>query len=210
MPRIRNFKEQRLYKPSEGRSHEKIDALFSGTIDLNLIREQWDSMVRVAASLKNRLVSANVIARRLASSGQSNRLARAFTALGRLLKTSYLLRYMDDPALRRQVRLQLNRGEARHQLARHAFFANQGEFRTGDYYEIMNKASCLSLLCNAILVHNTLRIAGVLQEAAETGKTFPPEVVSRVSPLYHNHVIMNGVYDFSEGIPMPSATRLDV
>ena len=36
------------------------------------------------------------------------------------------------------------------------FFADQGEFRIGDYQEIMNKASCLSLVSNAILVWNTL------------------------------------------------------
>jgi TnpA family transposase len=41
--------------------------------------------------------------------------------------------------------LQLNRGEFRHVLAKWLFFANQGAFRTGDYEEIMNKASCLSL-----------------------------------------------------------------
>jgi Tn3 transposase DDE domain len=37
--------------------------LFSGAIDLNLIAEQWDGLVRVAASLKNRIVSANVMVR---------------------------------------------------------------------------------------------------------------------------------------------------
>ena len=35
----------------------------------------------------------------------------------------------------------INRGESRHELARWIFFANRGEFRTGDYEEIMNKAS---------------------------------------------------------------------
>ena len=54
-----------------------------------------------------------------------------------------------------RVQLQLNRGELRHALARWLFFANRGEFRTGDYEEIMNKASCLSLLSNAVLVWNT-------------------------------------------------------
>jgi TnpA family transposase len=31
------------------------------------------------------------------------------------------------------------------------FFANQGEFTTDDYEEIMNKASALSLISNAIV-----------------------------------------------------------
>jgi len=37
------------------------------------------------------------------------------------------------------------------------FFANQGAFQTGDYDEIMNKATCLSLLSNAVVVWNTCR-----------------------------------------------------
>ena len=62
------------------------------------------------------------------------------------MKTTYLLGFIDDPALRRMVGLQLSRGEFRQKLACHTFFANQGEFRTDDYFETMNKASCLSLL----------------------------------------------------------------
>ena len=37
-------------------------------------------------------------------------------------------------------------------VGRCLFFANRGEFRTEDAEEIMNKASCLSLLSNAVLV----------------------------------------------------------
>jgi TnpA family transposase len=42
------------------------------------------------------------------------------------------------------------------------FFANRGEFRSGDYEEIMNKASCLSLLSNAVLVWNTMAIMKII------------------------------------------------
>jgi hypothetical protein len=59
--------------------------------------------------------------------------------------------------VRRPVQLELNRGESRHALARWLFIANQGEFHAGDYEEIMNKATCLSLLSNAVLVWNTAR-----------------------------------------------------
>ncbi len=195
MPRIANFKNQKLYKPKGNLHFNKLDAVFSGTIDLKLIIEQWDSLVRVAASLKNGIVSANVIARKLANS--SNRLAKAFTDLGRLVKTIYILRYVDDPKLRQKIRIQLNRGEARHQLAKYVFFANRGEFRSGDYFQIMNKANCLSLLSNAILIYNTLQIREVIKSNELLGKPFSPEAISRVSPLYHNHIIVNGIYDFS-------------
>jgi TnpA family transposase len=60
-------------------------------------------------------------------------------------------RLITEEELRRRIQLQLNRSESRHSLARRLFFANGGEFRSGDYEEIMNKASCLSLLSNAVL-----------------------------------------------------------
>ena len=205
MPRLKKLSSQRLFKPAgspeEGlfgrRGYPTLDALFSGTVNLNLIAEQWDALVRVAASLKNRIVHAHVVAQRLVSSAASNRLAMALTHLGRLVKTIYLLRYVADPVLRQQVRTHLSRGEARHDLARSLFFADQGMFRSGDYYQIMNRASCLSLLSNAVLVYNTLRIARVLEQAQAQGQTFAPEALAHVSPLMYRHVIVNGTYDFS-------------
>jgi TnpA family transposase len=68
--------------------------LWSGTIDTNLIREQWDQLVRLAASLKNRTAPANVITQRLANSSPSDRLAKALTALGQVVKTIYILRLL--------------------------------------------------------------------------------------------------------------------
>jgi Tn3 transposase DDE domain len=70
--------------------------------------------------------------------------AKALTALGGLVKTIHILRYIHEEPLRQAIQLQLNRGEFRHILAKWLFFANQGDFRAGDYEEIMNKASCLS------------------------------------------------------------------
>jgi len=90
----------------------------------------------------------------MATSSPSDRLAKALTMLGRVVKSIYILKYLNEEDLRHRVQLQLNRGEHRHSLARWIFFADQGEFRTGDYQEIMNKASCLSLVSNAILVWN--------------------------------------------------------
>ena len=187
--------------PEEGlfgsHSYPQLDALFSTTVDLHLMAEQWEGLVRVAASQKNRIVSANVIGRRLASSASSNRLAKALLQLGQLVRTTYLLRYFHDPALRQQMRTQRNRGEARQDWAQRLFFAEQGMCRSGDYYQMMNRASCLSLLSNAVLVYNTVRIGQVLARAKAQGQAFTPEAIAHVSPLARRHVIVNGTYDFS-------------
>src|SRR5271165_3988231 len=90
--------------------------------------------------------------------------------------------------------------EHRHSLARWIFFADQGEFRTGDYQEIMNKASCLSLVSNAILIWNTLQIARIVETLRQTGTPIADEDLAHVSPLLHRHVIPNGTYHFLRAI----------
>jgi TnpA family transposase len=130
MPRL-NVSKQKLYKLDRATSYGHLDAVFTGTIDVALIREQWDQLVRIAASLRNRTAPAHIVLTRLASSAPSDRLAKALTALGQALRTLYLLRYIHKEPLRARMQLQINRGEGRHQLARRLFFANQGLFRPG-------------------------------------------------------------------------------
>jgi TnpA family transposase len=134
--------------------------------------------------VRNRTAPANVIVQRLANAPSSD-LAGALTARGRVVKTIFILRYLSDPQqLRHRVQLQLNRGEARHELVgRCLFFANRGEFRTGDAEEIMNKASCLSLLSNAVLVWNTLRITEIVNQLRAEGHAIADLDLARVSPL---------------------------
>ena len=146
MPRIRDLPDQQLYRIDRDAVYPNLAGIFRGGVDADLIPEQWDQLVRVAASLKNRVCPAHVVVQRLANSSPSDRLAKALTMLGRVVKTIYILKYFNEEDLRHRVQLQLNRGEHRHSLARWIFFADRGEFRTGDYQEIMNKASCLSLV----------------------------------------------------------------
>ena len=116
----------------------------------------------------------------------------------------HILRYLHEEPLRRAIQLQPNRGEFRHTLAKWLFFANQGAFRTGDYEEIMNKASCLSLLSNAVLVWNTVQIERITAQLRAAGNIIPDEDLSRVSPLFRRHITPNGSYFQSPRDRVPS------
>jgi TnpA family transposase len=96
--------------------------------------------------------------------------------------------------LRRTVQLQLNKGEYRHKVPRRIFFADQGEFTTGDYEEIMNKASCLSLVSNAILYWNTIKITELVDHLRAQGEAIDDETLSPISLLPFRHVVPNGMY----------------
>ena len=101
------------------------------------------------------------------------------------------------------MQLQVNRGEGRHQLARRLFFANQGAFQTGDYDEIMNKATCLSLLSNAVVVWNTVQMTQIIAQLRASGETITDDELARVSPMAFAHVIPNGTY-FIRGTTSPN------
>jgi len=194
MPRIRDLKDQQLYRVDKDTSYKEFDLLLTKTVDLNIIIEQWEAMLRVVISIKKRTIAANIIVQRLTSSGPADRLTRAFINFGRIIKTQYILRYLTDCDLRKMVQAQLNKGEYRHKLPRWIFFANQGEFTTGDYEEIMNKASCLSLVSNAILMWNTIKIDKIVQKLEDQGEAVSKETLSHISLLPYKHVLPNGTY----------------
>jgi len=194
MPRLKDLPDQVLSRIDRDADYGALQPLLRGRINVELIIEQWDQLVRLAASLKDRLTPAHVVMQRLANANASDRLAGALTQLGRLMKTLHILRYIHEAPLRDAIQLQLNRGEFRHILAKSLFFANQGGFRSGDYEEVMNKASCLSLLSNAVLVWNTVHIARITGQLRAAGHEVRDEDLARVSPLMHAHVIPNGSY----------------
>jgi TnpA family transposase len=194
MPRLKDLPDQVLSRIDRDADYGALQPLLRGRINVELILEQWDQLVRLAASLKDRLTPAHVVMQRLANANASDRLASALSQLGRLMKTLHILRYIQEEELRDTIQLQLNRGEFRHILAKSLFFANWGSFRSGDYEEVMNKASCLSLLSNAVLVWNTVHITRVVDQLRVAGHPVKDEDLARVSPLAHAHVIPNGSY----------------
>ncbi|MDF3015770.1 MAG: hypothetical protein K0R44_995 [Thermomicrobiales bacterium] len=208
MPRIKDLPDQVLYRVDRGADYGPLQPLLRNAVDTALIVEQWDQLVRIAASLKDRLTAANVVMQRLTNASPADRVAKALTALGRLAKTTHILRYIHEEPLRQRIQLQLNRGEFRHVLAKWLFFANQGAFRTGDYEEIMNKASCLSLLSNAVLIWNTVQIERLVAQLRATGHAVLDDDLARVSPLLHAHITPNGSYFQSPRPQAASATEL--
>ena len=194
MPRIRDLKDQQLYRIDKSVDYGDLNHLLTKTADLAIIEEQWEYMMRVVISLKQKTAPAHVIVQRLTNSSPSDRLTKAFTNLGRIIKTEYILRYLTDKELRQTVQRQLNKGEYRHKLPRWIFFADQGEFTTGDYEEIMNKASSLSFVSNAILYWNTIKINDVVEQLRQQGENIDDETLSHISLLPYKHVLPNGTY----------------
>jgi len=58
----------------------------------------------------------------------------------------------------------------------------------------MNRASCLSLLSNAVLVWNTIHIDRIIPRLRADGNIVLEEYLAHVSPLLRKHTTPNGSY----------------
>lgn len=72
-------------------------------------------------------------------------LYKAMREVGRIAKTSFLLRYFTRKEVRHQVPRGLNRQESVHLLVRTLCVGQTGEFRLRDIEVQLNRATCLQL-----------------------------------------------------------------
>src|SRR5262249_56047358 len=131
-----------------------VDTRVMGRIDLPRLLEKWDDLARVAGSLKRGYVTASLLISRLQAYPRQGQLTKLLQEYGRLVKTIFVLRYLEDEALRRRVHTQLNKGEKLHDLRKFLFFAREGVVRQKYEEGQANQAGCLNLLTNAVIVWN--------------------------------------------------------
>ena len=106
-----------------------LEPILSRPIDWDLIRTQFDEMVRYATALKERTADAESILRRFRR-GTSHPTFRALTELGKAMKTIFLCRYLDSEALRREIHEGLNVIENWNSANDFIYFGKGGEIAT--------------------------------------------------------------------------------
>jgi TnpA family transposase len=193
-PRIRDLADRRLYVVGARGAYKALDPVIGGAIDPRVIAENWDEILRLAASIKAGTVAPSAILRRLAAYPRQNALAKALREIGRLERTLFTLDWISDPALRRRTNAGLNKGEARNALARAVFFHRLGEIRDRTFENQRYRASGLNLAVAAIILWNTVYLGRAVDELRSRGEVIPDELLAHVAPLGWEHIAFNGDY----------------
>ena len=196
-PRIADIGGARFWRVDRKADYGVLDDLASNKINVKLIAEQWDDLLRLAGSLKLGVVQAAGLTRTLQTNDRPTRLARGLQELGRLVKTLYLLRYIDDEQYRRRILVQLNRGEGRHQLARIIFHGKRGELRQRYREGQEDQLGALGIVVNLVVLWNTIYMDAALDQLRAEGYQVLAEDVARLSPLSFKHINMLGRYAFT-------------
>lgn len=195
-PRIRDLKEQRLYRLNREQNYKHLEPLLRGTINSTQILNHWDDMLRLVGSLKQGWVTASLFISKLQSYPQQNALTRSLQEYGRIVKTIFILRYLSSEEYRRRISTQLNKGETLHSLRRFLFFAHQGQIRQRQDEDLVNQASCLNLVTNAVVAWNTVYMAAAINQLKAENYPVDETDITHLSPARYEHINPYGKYQF--------------
>ena len=196
-PRLADIGGTRFWRVDPKADYGPLDTIAAQRVNTALIAQHWEDLLRLAGSLKLGTVQAAGLIRTLQTKDRPTRLARALEEVGRLVKTLYLLRFIDDEGYRRRILVQLNRHEGRHQLARTVFHGKRGELRQRYREGQEDRLGALGLVVNIIVLWNTLYMDAALNRLRAEGHDVRDEDVARLSPLGFEHINMLGRYAFT-------------
>jgi len=201
-PRIKNFKRQRLYGSREMRrdaSSRDYHIKPRGYVNTHLILDHWEDILRFIASIKLKEVTASELFRRLNSYSKQHDLYRALKAFGQIIKSIFLLRYIDEVELRQAVTAQLNKIEHAQRFSRAISVGGPREFEQVEKQAQEIEEGCKRLIKNAITCWNYLYLSQRLIEMNDAQhRQSLANAVRHGSVISWQHINLLGEYDFSD------------
>jgi len=200
-PRIKGFRDQKLYgfEQKSDYTNHGYKIIHDKFIDLQIIEKQWDNILRFIATIKLRKTSASQLFRRLSSYSRQHPLYRAIKEFGKIIKSIFLLKYIDDVGLRQAIEKQLNKLESSNRLAKAVYFGNNQEFQYSTKEEQLISEGCKRLIENAIICWNYLYLTQrIFNCENKQEKDLLIKSIKNKSVVAWNHINLHGEYNFSQ------------
>ncbi|MEE3504371.1 Tn3 family transposase [Acidiphilium acidophilum] len=201
-PRIPRLSDRRLYAFEPPKRYDRLAPLFGHKLNRDLIVSHWPDIERVIGAMRDRTVTPSLILKKLSAYRQQNSLAAALREVGRIERTLFTLRWFDNPALRRTVTAELNKGEARNSLARAVAFHRLGRFRDRGLENQQTRAAALNLVTAAIILFNCRYLGRAVDEMRRRRTPIEPAMLSRLSPLGWDRINLTGDYVWSDRLDL--------
>jgi TnpA family transposase len=218
-PRIKGLGRQLLYafknrKHNEEQGHVLLPDRY---IHEAFIEEQWDEVLRFIATIRLKVTTASQLFRRLNSYSKQHPLYQALKEFGKIPKTLFILKYVDDPAFRQAIEKQLNKVEGSNKFARAISFGHNQEFVQSEKEDQEIAEGCRRLIKNAIVCWNYLYLSRELAvEKNEERRVELIEAIRNGSVVTWRHFNLHGEFDFSDermidsvGLTVPQNTPLE-
>jgi TnpA family transposase len=207
LPRLKNIGRQRLYRPAAGEpeAYPHLRHVLTRPIDWELIRQQYDEMVKYATALRLGTAETEAILRRFTRANIQHPTYKALAELGKAIKTIFLCRYLHDEALRREINDGLNVIEHWNSANDFVFFARHGELGSNRHEDHELSMLSLHLLQNCMVFVNTLMLQQVLARP-HWANNLTLRDQQAITPLIWDHVTPYGRYELDMDSRIPILT----
>ncbi len=198
-PRPKNIAKQKLYGFTGRKTSKKMGykILPSRGIHVKSIEENWDNILRFMTTIKLKYTPASYLLKRLSSYAKEHPLYKALKEFGRIIKSIFMLTYMDDVELRQRIEKQLNKIEFANRFSKAIIGDNKQEFEVGTKEEQEIMAACNILIQNCINLWNMLYLSQLIANNAdpsEQKRMF--DTIARGSSTNWGHINFRGEFDF--------------
>lgn len=215
MPRMRGFSKLTLSRADARKRCRHIEPLFKdkenkNAIDWALIESQMPEMMRVAVSIKVGEITSADILRRLSTRSRKNKLYFGFRELGRVVRTLFMLEYINDIDLRKTIHAATNKSEQFNGFLKLIFFGGEGIIAENVRHEQLKIVKWAHLAANLIILHNVNQMTRILTELEAEGYPLTEQAVAGVNPFRMGHLDRMGtiVLDGGGELP-PSLSRVE-
>jgi TnpA family transposase len=184
LPRLKAIHKQKLYRPVVGQpdAYRNLQAVLRKPIHRELIRQQYDQIVKYATAVRLGTAEKEPILRRFTRNNVQHPTYRAFAELGKAVNTIFLGRYLHSEELRREIHEGLNVIEQWNGANDFVFFARRGELASNRHEDHEVSMLALHLLQNCMIYINTLMLQKVLARPHWSQKLGARDL-SAVTPL---------------------------
>ncbi len=205
MPRLKAINTQKLYRPDIGISDAfpSLQPILSRPINWDLIRQQYDQMVKYATALRLGTAETEAILKRFTRNNLKHPTYQALSELGKAIKTIFLCEYLHSEELRQEIHEGLNVVENWNSANSFIFYGKGGEISTNRIEDQEIAVLSLHLLQNCLVYINTLMIQQVLAQK-KWYDLMTPEDFRALTPLIYSHINPYGYFnlDMDERIPL--------
>ena len=209
LPRLKRIHAQRLYRPAAGEpdAYPGLRPVLSRPIDWDLIRRQYNQMVKYATALRLGTAAAADILRRFTRANLQHPTYKALIELGKALRTTFLCRYLHRLDLRREVHEGLNVIESWNGANDFILYGRGGDIASNRLEDQEATMLALHLLQNCMVYVNTLMVQRVLGEPIWL-KHMGATEQRALTPLFWGHVNPYGTFrlDMTARLPLDRPT----